>query len=217
MSLPDRFLEKRHQLASRFARRGEARRATRYWASLRSYHQHNEDDPRAIERSEFVAKTLVPELGLRSLLEVGTNTGRNLGIVKQHHPTLRAKGIDVNQRALDYARQRYPNVEFALQDANLWSEPPGTWDAILTMSLLDHVPDEAASRLARNMAASATYIICVEVWDGADGTRALYKYSRDYRQLFESLGVKTLRWELAPGQYDFGNSRLWLYVGKARD
>ena len=214
MSLSDRLLEKRHELAARLGRGREEARATQFWASLRTYHEGNEDDPLARERSRFIAETLVPELGLSSLLEVGTNTGRNLGIVKQSHPQLRAKGIDVNARALDRARELYPDVEFVLQDANSWSEPPLSWDGMLTMSLLDHVPDAAALELAANMARSARFVICFELWDGGDGERGLYKYSRDNRQVFESLGVTTRRWEIAPGQYDPGNSLLWLYVGE---
>ena len=65
------------------------------------------------------------------------------------------------------------------------------------------------------MCETARYVMCFELWDGEDAERGLYKYSRDNRKLFESLGVKTLRWELAPGQYDTVNSVLWLYVGKS--
>ena len=215
MSLADRMLEKRHLLAARFGRAPEEARATQFWASLRGYHQGNEDDPLARARSQFIADTLVPELGLESLLEVGTNTGRNLGIVKQAHPELRAKGIDVNPRALERARVLYPDVEFVLQDANSWSEAALAWDGVLTMSLLDHVPDAAALILAGNMVRSARFMICFELWDGADAERGLYKYSRDNRRLFESLGVTTRRWEQAPGQYDTDHSLLWLYVGES--
>lgn len=215
MSFVDRLLQKRHEFATRLGREGEAARATQYWASLRTYHKSNDDDPIARGRSEFIANELVPSLGLTSLLEVGTNTGRNLGIVKRHHPSIRAKGIDVNPRALERARRQYPDVEFVLQDANDWNEPAHAWDGVLTMSLLDHVPNEAAHQLARNMCETARYVMCFELWDGEDAERGLYKYSRDNRRLFESLGVKTLRWEFAPGQYDTVNSVLWLYVGKS--
>jgi protein-L-isoaspartate O-methyltransferase len=208
------FLATRHALYARLGIGSERDRATRYWASLRDYHKSNDDDPLAIERSRFIADVLVPALGLESLLEIGTNSGRNLGIVKQAHPSIRVKGIDVNPRALEHGRQRYPDVEFALQDANDWTEPAGAWDAVLTMSVLDHVPDEAVVALARNMAASARYVICFELWDGADAERALYKYSRDTRSLFERVGVRTERWEIAPGQYDVEQSLLWLYVGE---
>ena len=103
MSFVDRLLEKRHRFAARRGRDDEAARATQYWASLRTYHKSNDDDPIARNRSQFIADVLVPDLGVSSLLEVGTNTGRNLGIVKQRHPAIRAKGLDVNSRALEHA------------------------------------------------------------------------------------------------------------------
>jgi protein-L-isoaspartate O-methyltransferase len=213
LPLFDTLLEKAHGVAHRFRRGDEASRATSYWASLRTYHESNDDDPVALERSRFIAEVLVPELGLRSLLEVGTNTGRNLAVVKAAHPDIRVRGIDVNERALDHGRARHPEVEFVHQDANDWREDAGAWDAALTMSVLDHVPDDAVERLAQNMARSARHVICFELFDGGSGERGLYKYSRDSKALFERVGARTVRWEQAPGQYDAGQSLLWLYVG----
>ena len=149
------------------------------------------------------------------MLEVGTNSGRNLAVRKATNPEMRVKGLDVNQPALDYARGAHPEVEFELQDANRWAEPEDAWDAILTMSVLDHIPDEAIERLASHMVASAArYVICVELWDGSEGERGPYKYSRDTRALFERHGARTVKWEMSRGQYDTERSLLWLYVGE---
>jgi hypothetical protein len=211
--LRDLLLDRGHAFLDRLSHRGEVARATRYWAGLRSYHETNEGDPKARERSEFIADVLVPELGLTSLLEVGTNTGRNLAAVKATHPDMRVRGLDVNRRALDHGRQLHPDVEFMLADANRWPEPPDAWDAVLTMSVLDHVPVDAVPQLTRNMAQSARHVITFELYDGSEGKRALYKYSYDLRARFEALGLRTLRWEQAPGQYDTAQSLLWLYVG----
>ena len=60
MSFVDRLLQKRHKFAARLGREGEAARATQYWASLRTYHKSNDDDPIARGRSEFIANELVP-------------------------------------------------------------------------------------------------------------------------------------------------------------
>jgi len=155
-------------------------------------------------------------LGITSLLELGTNSGRNLRIAKETHPDLRACGLDVNERALEHARKQAPDVEFRLQDVNRWSEPPESWDAILTMSVLDHIPDDATEELAANIAATAKYAISVELWDGQEGERAAYKYGRDTRALFERHGAETVMWEMSPGQYDLERSPLWAYVGKFR-
>jgi hypothetical protein len=34
---------------------------------------------------------------------------------------------------------------------NHWAEPADAWDTILTMSVLDHIPDDAIESLAANM------------------------------------------------------------------
>ena len=201
-------------LRSRVRHRDPADQATYYWAHLPDYHETNDHDPQGIARSTWLAEELVSELGIESLLEVGTNTGRNLAVIKARHPDMRVLGIDVNERAIAWGRDHHPDVEYAHQDANRWSLGADSFDAILTMSVLDHVPDQAIDALARNMVATATKnVICVELWDGEDAERAAYKYSRDTRALFERHGVTTLRWEQAPGQYDVESSLLWLYVG----
>ncbi len=214
MPLRDRLLDASHSLRNRLGVGDETARATRYWASLKTYHETNEDDPMAQERSRYIADVLVPELGLTSLLEVGTNTGRNLAAVKAAHPDVRVRGLDVNDLAIEHGRKLHPDVEFVKADANAWSEPPDAWDGVLTMSVLDHVPAGAVPELTRNMARSARHVITFELYDGGEGERALYKYSYDLKARFEALGMETLRWEQAPGQYDTAQSLLWLYVGK---
>lgn len=198
----------------RLGRKPESDRASDYWASLPDYHLTNDDDPLAITRSRWLADEVVPALGIASLIEVGTNSGRNLEWIHRSHPAIKLKGIDVNPRAIAYAQAKGLPVEFEVADANRWAEPPDSWDAALTMSVLDHIPDEAAEQLACNLSATARHVIAVELWDGEHGCRGVYKYSRDSRALFESQGFTTLRWEQAPGQYDEARSLLHVYVGK---
>jgi hypothetical protein len=191
----------------------EAERATAYWAGLRDYHEGNDAHAASLARSEWVSDQ-VANLGVRSLLEVGTNSGRNLQVVRRSHPALPLAGIDVNQRAIAFAQAKGLDIDFRIADANMWEEDPGSWDAILTMSVLDHIPDEVIDRLVANFAMTASYIISVELWDGSHGTRGAYKYSRNTKELFERHGFRTLHWEMAVGQYDTAESPLWAYVGR---
>jgi hypothetical protein len=201
-------------LQSRLRQRDPADQATSFWAGLPDYHETNDFDPTGIARSRWIADELVAQLEIGSLLEVGTNSGRNLAIVKQTHPDVRVRGLEINERAIAWGREHHPEVEFVLQDANRWAEEPDSFDALLTMSVLDHIPDEAIDALAANMVATAAKcVICVELWDGGDGTRGAYKYSRDTKSLFERHGARTIRWEQAPGQYDTTGSLLWVYIG----
>jgi len=195
----DRLLRARVRLSPG----SEASRATDYWASLPDYHLGTDDDPKAIERSRWLADDVVPRLGITSLLELGTNTGRNLEIIKERNPAMSLRGTDVNPRALEVATSKQLDVDFALADVNKWEEAAKGWDAILTMSVLDHVPEEAIGALADNIVATARkYVIAVELWDGSPGTRGHYKYSRNTEQLFRSRGLATVEWDVATGQYD---------------
>lgn len=196
-------------------RRGpEWDKASAYWAGLRDYHLTNDSDPIAIDRSQWLADSVIPSLGLTSLLEIGTNSGRNLEYIRRSQPNIELKGIDVNARAIEYARSKNLDIAFELADANCWAEADDSWDGALTMSVLDHIPDDAAEALAANIARSARYVVAVELWDGSSGRRAVYKYSRDTRNLFERSGFATLRWDKAPGQYDEERSQLWAFIGK---
>ena len=71
----------------------ESEAATAYWAGLRDYHKKNDASTPALERSRWVSG-VVGTLGIGSLLEVGTNSGRNLQVIRSAHPTARLAGID---------------------------------------------------------------------------------------------------------------------------
>src|SRR5271170_6253505 len=137
---------------SRVRRGPEEDKASAFWGGLSDYHLTNDDDPVAINRSKWLADEIVPTLGLQSLLEVGTNSGRNLEYIRAANATIELKGIDVNAKAIDFARSKGLPIEFAVADANRWSEPADRWDGVLTMSVLDHIPDHAVERLAPNIA-----------------------------------------------------------------
>jgi SAM-dependent methyltransferase len=190
----------------------EADKASDFWARLPDYHLTNDDDPKGFERSTWLATEVLPSLDIESLLEVGTNSGRNLAVIRQHHPELKLRGIDVNPRAIELARSKGLDIDFAVADANDWRE--GEWDALLTMSVLDHIPDGAVEQLAKSIGTSARYVVAVELWDGDHGTRGRYKYSRDTAALFSRHGFTTHRWEPAQWQYAPERSLLWLYIGE---
>ena len=212
-SLVTRAKQARTYALSRLRRGPEEEKAAAYWGGLTDYHLSNDSDPIAIARSQWLADEIVPMLDLHSLLEIGTNSGRNLEYIRAKHPGIELKGIDLNPRAIEFARSKNIDIAFAVADANTWTEPVDRWDAALTMSVLDHIPDEATELLAANIARSARHVIAVELWDGETATRGVYKYSRNSRDLFERHGFETIRWEKAPGQYDEEKSLLWCYIG----
>jgi len=194
--------------------REEGARAADYSARLRRYHLTNDDAEHAWQRSRWVADFAVPLTGATSLLEIGANSGRTLQVVAQRHPAMRLKGIDVNRRAIGAAKRRDFRAEWEVADVNRWTEPDDGWDAVVSLSVLNWMPDSAASRLAGHIACSTRNVIAIELWDGSAGQRGLYKYSRNTEALFVEHGFETLVWELSVGQYDEARSPLWAYVGR---
>lgn len=195
--------------------RAEKRRATKYWATLDTYHLTNEAHEVDLARSRWVAQDVLGELAPTSVLEVGPNTGRNLAAIREHDPAIRLRGLDVNPKAVAHGRRLHPDLDLVLADAHDWPEPPDSWDVLLTMSVLDHVPEAGIETLAASMAATARVgVVAVELWDGEAGVRGPYKYSRDTRALFERHGLETTHWERAAHQYGEDQSPMWLYVGR---
>src|SRR5262245_52171406 len=76
--------------------RSEADLATAYWARLVDYHETNDAEEIGQARSRWLADEIVTGFGISSLLEVGTNSGRNLAAIRVRHPTMRLAGTDVN-------------------------------------------------------------------------------------------------------------------------
>lgn len=89
----------------------EHERATRYWAGLESYHSTNDTDEVAIQRSRWLAEEVLAPLQLKSILELGCNTGRNLFYIGKSIPGIRLGGIDVNEKALEVAKQNLPYAD----------------------------------------------------------------------------------------------------------
>src|SRR5260221_9059370 len=174
-----------YSLTNLFGWRTESQDGAAHWAAktdFDAYFNSVDGHVRSLDLSEQIDR-----LGnINSLLEVGTNSGRNLAVIKRCKPSIELKGIDVNASAIAYARERSPEIVFEVADANHWQESPKRWDAILTMSVIDHIPDEAIPQLAANMIRTAKKDpICYELWDGNDGRRGLFKYSRNLPKLFE--------------------------------
>jgi SAM-dependent methyltransferase len=76
---------------------------------------------------------------------------------------LEIHGVDISERALDYARQHSPagaGLQFSRLDALAEPLPPG-YDVIVSSLFLHHLDDEPAVTLLRKMAAATNYLVLV--------------------------------------------------------
>jgi SAM-dependent methyltransferase len=83
----------------------------------------------------------VPELHNRSLLEIGCSSG-------YYSEVLRCKGVDALYQGCDFspafirlARQMYPSIQFAVEDATRLSYSPGSFDIVVSGCCLLHIAE----------------------------------------------------------------------------
>lgn len=86
---------------------------------------------------------LLERHGFESLLDVGCGDGRFLHEAAKRFPRRRLAGIDISERALHHARAFNPNLPLLCADIRFIDPPPGTFDAITAIDVLEHIPPTA--------------------------------------------------------------------------
>ena len=115
--------------------------------------------------AQIVAK-LISRLEPDSVFEFGSNTGRNLQLIKEFckSETLsipNLKGVDINRESITYGKRRW-NLNLEVSDENyLYQRPDNSSDVVFTISVLDHIPQisEVLAQLAR---IAGKYLIILE-------------------------------------------------------
>ena len=90
-----------------------------------------------------------------TVLDVGCGPGWNYEHFQKFGPlVLQYKGVDYSQRFVRACSQKYPGVEFELQDCRDLKERDESWDVLILQDVLEHTngykkPMEEALRVAR--------------------------------------------------------------------
>ena len=136
---------------------------------------------------------VLDELGVRSVLEVGCNVGPNLGWLGELVDPASIYAVDVNERALEVARSRYPRVNFVRASARSLPFRDRMFDLAFATGVLIHLPPEAVPvAMSEIVRCSNRYVVCGEYYApqleevpyrGESG--ALFK--QDFGALYQSL------------------------------
>lgn len=83
----------------------------------------------------------VEETRAARIIEIGCADGYVIKYLKDHNPSLHFWGIDIDKSALARARQMNPDSHFEHGDALTFSVPEKSFDMVMALELLEHIPD----------------------------------------------------------------------------
>lgn len=130
--------------------------ATRTDTYLDGYSDRPESNDRAQRRAEWIAGLAHwPEAA--SVMEVGCGAGRNLAVLRRHHPALSLLGADICPEAVETARHALPEATIAclnLYEVEDWHE---SWraDLVLTLGVLSHLEPSVVPGVVQALARRA--------------------------------------------------------------
>lgn len=202
-----------------------AKQAKNYWAThhnlsgrvVRDGHEHR------WELARYILDTYRPE----SVLEFGCGSGRNLAVLKEVDPNLSLTGVDANAVSLESGRQHHPDIGFIYGDEQtLKAMKISHYDIVLTVSVLDHIPDpewrtvyDDLKRIARKAVVLLEPALFIEIndnlvmqevdFDCISIASAPYTYAHDYYSHDNDLrGIRRLPIELGGNWQNFGECYL---------
>ena len=123
------------------------------------------DENKLFDKNEFAKfiRDLATSLRASSVLEVGCNSGNDL---KEFPDDFVVSGIDLNDRALDIARQKFPSFEF--KNGSILKIPfeDSSIDFVFTHYLLNYIPEnEIENAIKELFRVSGKYILTCELYD----------------------------------------------------
>lgn len=135
-----------------------------------------------------------------SIYEIGCNSGRNLWEIKKAYPDKLVGGIDINKKAIDFAKKKMPYGIFYTGNIHEMSTED-KYDVIFTSGVLLHIPPkDVKSILNRCIQKANKYILHMEtngescVINGPKELKPIKKTSdklrciHNYAKLYEELG-----------------------------
>jgi pseudaminic acid biosynthesis-associated methylase len=125
-----------------------------------------------------------------SVLEVGCTQGDNLIHLARHVPADEIWGVDINPVVLDHLRGHVPGVNPVLGVARDLPFPDDSFDLVVTVGLLIHIPDDTLERvMAELVRVSRRWILSGE-YHADEQTEIVYRghehvlFKRDYGTLY---------------------------------
>jgi len=167
-------------------------------------------------------KMLAKTSGIKSILECGSNIGRNIGFLNQALPEAKKSIIEISKPAFDFVTSQYSldrACNSAIVDADF---QPNSFDLTFTMGVMIHIhPDDLLQNLKKVFSLSAKYILIGEYFNRTP-TMIEYQgqkdrlFKRDFGKFFiENFDVKIVDYGFLWGHiYDkagFDDITWWMF------
>ena len=159
-----------------------------YWegraADLIETYDHPETWPELGWLREGAEDETVPrilrETGCRTVLVLGAGSGRQYGYLADFD----ACGFDISPTLVAEATRRHPNVRTVVGTVVGCERLFGQRDAVVSSSVLGHIPPRSIERTMRSVQASAKKTVIVREYTTI-GRRSRYQFAHDYVRLME--------------------------------
>ncbi len=147
------------------------------------------------DRRSGILLDAMPTLELKNnarILEVGCNIGRNLDMLRRKGYT-NLSGVEINYEAVQLMKDHYGKTFQASEIANSSIENYpikfGGFDLIFTMAVLMHLPYDSDWVFDKLVKGTKKYLLIIEE---EDCVKSWSHYPRDYKKMFENLGMKQM-------------------------
>ena len=136
---------------------------TEFWNKYTDENESNYNE----EFAKFI-RDLAVSLRSTSVLEVGCNTGNDL---REFPENFEVYGVDLNEHALDFARQKLPSFKF--KNGSITDLPYGdsSMDFVFTHYVLNYIPEQEMDKAIKELyRVSKKYILNCELFDENEST-----------------------------------------------
>ena len=180
------------------AERDEAARLEALWSGEFGDRYADRNIDAGEGREPFWSDTL-GRLEVASVLEIGCNVGANLRWIAGSIGAENAHGVDVNEKALEIARERIPGVDVRRASARELPFGDAEFDLTFTTGVLIHQPpDELDAVMSEIVRCSRRYVLCGEYfapeqeqvpYRGERGALFKMDFGARYRELHPELAL----------------------------